>query len=177
MVEGVKMKCLKIHNAAGFLFIMIIPLLFIQGCIMLPIPTGEDKVLAGEQITNEELNLIRPGITTKEEVVDRLHNPDVIWEEERIFAYNWQMRWGVLLWAVAVGHGFGGAFAGGAEDIIGNNYVLLIRFDSNDRVERFEVTHRSSFDSYGEHLEKWLKQIYKAPATEAPQQKEKLTDG
>jgi len=162
MVEGVKMKCLKIHNAAGFLFIMIIPLLFIQGCIMLPIPTGEDKVLAGDQIANEELNFIRSGITTKEEVVERLDDPDVIWQEERIFAYNWQMRWGLLLVLAP-----GGAY--GAPDIA-TKYVLLIRFDPNDRVERFEVTHRSSFDSYGEHLEKWLNQIKNPPGTEATEQ-------
>ena len=161
MVEGVKMKCLKIHSVARFLFIMVIPLLFIQGCI-LPIPTGEDKVLAGDQIANEELNFIRPGITTKEEVVERLHNPDVIWEEERIFAYNWQMRWGVLFWSA-------GPFTGGAEDM-STKYVLLIRFDPIDRVERFEVIHRSRFDSYGEHLEKWLNQIKNPPGTEATEQ-------
>ena len=143
---------------------MVIPLLFIQGCI-LPIPTGEDKVLAGDQIANEELNFIRPGITTKEEVVERLNDPDVIWEEERIFAYNWQMRWGILFWAV--GHGL--QVAGGAEDIA-TKYVLLIRFDPIDRVERFEVIHRSRFDSYGEHLEKWLNQIKNPPGTEATEQ-------
>ena len=167
MVEGVKMKCLKIHNAAGFLFIMIIPLLFIQGCIMLPIPS--EKVIAGDQMTNKELNFIRPGITTKEEVVERLDDPDMIWEKERIFAYNWQMRWGVLLWAFAVGNVGGGAADAGAEDIGQKNYVLIIRFDPNDRVERFETTKRSESDSYGEHLKKWIKKIKNTPATEVPQ--------
>jgi len=42
--------------------------------------------------------------------------------------------------------------AGGAEDIE-KKYVLLIRFDPDDRVERFEATKRSNFDSYEEHLE------------------------
>jgi hypothetical protein len=163
MVEGVKMKCLKIHNAAGFLFIMIIPLLFIQGCIMLPIPS--EKVIAGHQMTNKELNFIRPGITTKEEVVERLDDPDMIWQEERIFAYNWQTTWGVLLWVVAAGYGYGDY---GAEDIGQKNYVLLIRFDPNDRVERFEATKRSKSDSYGEHLKKWIKKIKNTPATEVP---------
>jgi len=78
------------------------------------------------------------------------------------------MRWGVLLWAVAVGHGYAGAVGGGAEDI-GKNYVLLIRFDSNDRVERFGTTKRSNFDSYGEHLETWLKKT-EEPQPAAPQQ-------
>ncbi len=133
---------------------------------MLPIPN--EKVIAGDQMTNKELNFIRPGITTKEEVVERLDDPDVIWQEERIFAYNWQTTWGVLLWAVGYAHG-GVAAGAGAEDIGQKNYVLLIRFDPNDRVERFEATKRSESDSYGEHLKKWIKKIQNTPATEVPQ--------
>jgi len=164
MVEGVKMKCLKIHSAARLLFIMIIPVLFVQGCILLPIPTGDAIPGEGRDFTSEELSFIRPGITTKGEVVERLADPDVIWVEERIFAYNWRTRWGIIIGVVA-----GPPFVGG--DNIGvKDIVLLIRFDSNDRVERIEVTHRSSFDSYGEHLEKWHDQIKNPPGTEATEQ-------
>ena len=107
----------------------------------------------GRGLTSEELSFIRPGITTKGDVVERLADPDVIWIEERIFAYNWRTRWGIYIAVVA-----GPPFVGGG-DIGVKDIVLLIRFDPNDRVERFEVTHRSRFDSYGEHLEKWHNQI------------------
>jgi len=119
----------------------------------LPIPTGDAIPGKGRGLTSEELSFIRPGITTKGEVVERLADPDVIWIEERIFAYNWRTRWGIYIAVVA-----GPPFVGGG-DIGVKDIVLLIRFDPNDRVERFEVTHRSRFDSYGEHLEKWHNQI------------------
>ena len=174
MVEGVKMTHRRNYSATRILFVLIIPILFLQGCGILPIPTGGDKVLAGDQITNDELSFIRPGITTKKEVVERLGEPTVFWEDERIFAYNWQMRLGILLWFY-VG-------TGGAEDIT-KKYVLLIRFDPNDRVERFEVTRglvtvkaweelyeRVKPDSYGEHLENWLKKIEEPQPAEAKKQ-------
>ncbi len=163
-MERVKIISLKILTAAHCLLILIIPVLFVQGCYILPIPTGEDKVLAGDEVTNEELNFIRPGITTKKEVVERLGEPTVIWEDERIFAYDWQMRWGILLWAHYP--------SSGVEDIA-NKYVLLIRFDPNDQVERFEATERSNFDSYGEHLENWLKKIEEPQPPEAKQQSDR----
>ena len=117
------MNSLDNHYANHFWFTLLIALLFVEGCVMLPIPTGDDKVLAGRKISEEQLSPIRPGITTKKEVVERLGEPTVIWEDERIFAYNWQMRWGILF-VVAGGHGAGYA---GAVDIA-NKYVLLIRF-------------------------------------------------
>ena len=121
----------------------------------LPIPTGDAIPGKGRGLTSEELSFIRPGITTKGEVVEQLANPDVIWVEERIFAYTWWTRWGILYSGGVTPYGASAS----ADDIGVKHNVLLIRFDPNDRVERFEVTHRSRFDSYGEHLEKWHNQI------------------
>lgn len=154
------------------LFTILVSVVLVQGCIVLPIPTGEDKVLAGRAFGGDELSFIQPGITTRHEVTERLGEPTLIWEEERIFAYNWQTKWGVLLWAIG---GAPGA-TGGAQDIV-NKYALLIRFDPNGRVERFEATERSRSDSYGEHLEKWLRKVDGARGVESPQPATGATDG
>ena len=41
---------------------------------------------------------------------------------------------------------------------IGKGCVLLVQFDQNDYVKRFEVTKRAMFESYGDHLIEWVEQ-------------------
>lgn len=135
---------------------MIIPLLFCAlisqtGCILLPIPTQERKVLAGTPVLNEQLVFLASNVTRKSEVMDRLGSPDVIWEEARLFAYNWVVRQGILIWAV--GGGYSGA--AGISDIP-KRYILLIQFDDQDRVKRFERAVRPSYKSYGDFLKEWI---------------------
>ena len=109
-------------------------------------------MLSGKPVTEEQLAFLAPKVTTKREVLERLGSPSVIWDDARVFAYNWQMRQGILIWAVG---GYGGG-AMGAEDIP-KRYVLLILFDGNDRVERFERAVRPASVSYGKFIERWLK--------------------
>jgi len=135
---------------------MIVPLLFCAlisqtGCILLPIPAQEYKVLAGTPVTEEQLVFLASNVTTKSEVIDRLGSPDVIWEEARLFVYNWVVRQGILIWAV--GGGYSGA--AGISDIP-KHYMLLIQFDDQDRVQRFERAVRPSYKSYGDFLKEWI---------------------
>ena len=113
-------------------------------------------MLAGKPVAEDQLAFLVPRVTTKREVLDRLGGPDVIWEDARVFAYNWDMRQGILFWAIS-GYTTGAA---GAEDMP-KHYVLLIRFDEHDRLERFARTVRPATVSYGEFLQRWLK---RAPA-------------
>lgn len=133
-----------------------IPLLFCAlisqtGCILLPIPTHEHKVLAGSPVTEEQLVFLVRNVTTKSEVTGRLGSPDVIWEEAHLFAYNWVVRQGILVWAVGAGY----SGAGGISDIP-KHYMLLIQFDDQDRVQRFERAVRPSYKSYGDFLKEWI---------------------
>lgn len=135
---------------------MIVPLLFLvliiqTGCILLPIPTQDRKVLAGTPVTNEQLVFLVSNVTTKSEVIEHLGIPDVIWEEARLFAYNWVARQGILIWAV--GGGYSGA--AGISDIP-QRYILLIQFDDQDRVQHFERAVRPSDKSYGGFLKEWV---------------------
>lgn len=121
-----------------------------QGCVIIPVP---EQCVSGEEVTKNELTSITPCITTKVEILDILGKPNIIWLDENIFAYNWKMVWAIMPWVVAAGY----QAAGGVEELT-KEYVLLIQFDQNERVARFERIKRSMFTSYGELLENWTKQ-------------------
>ena len=62
--------------------------LWLPDCVMVPVPTGEDKVLAGKPVEEAQLAFLTPRATTKQEVLKHLGNPIVIWEDARVFVYN-----------------------------------------------------------------------------------------
>lgn len=136
------------RNLIAFMFCI---LFLIAGCVMVPIPTKENKVLAGKPVSEEQLAFLIPKITTKQEVIARLGNPNVIWEDARVFVYNWEMRQGILFWAV------GAYYSGGAglKDIP-KHYLLLIQFDEQDHIQRFERAVRPLTQSYIDFLQEWL---------------------
>jgi outer membrane protein assembly factor BamE (lipoprotein component of BamABCDE complex) len=126
--------------------------LALAGCVVLPVATRENKVLGGKPVSEKQLAFLAPEVTTKREVLERLGSPNVIWEDARVFAYKWEMRQGILFWVIS-GYTTGAA---GAEDIP-KRYVLLVQFDGQDRVERFERAVRPGSMSYGKFIEGWLK--------------------
>ena len=120
-----------------------------QACVVIPVP--ESKVLSGRRIVDAELSFLQPGVTTKADVIRHLGEPTVFWEDERIFAYDWKMLQAVMPWVI------GGPYSAVAGvEMIGKKYILLIQFDQDDRLTRFEKTVRSPFDSYGDHLIDWV---------------------
>ena len=123
--------------------------IFSSGCII--VPTSGDRVLSGDQISDKQLIFIEPGVTCKSEIIDQLGDPDIHLVDTNIFAYNWRTRKAIMLWAV--GYGYSGAF--GAMDIP-DDHVLLIAFDQEDTVKKYQVTKRSWFESYGDHLMEWI---------------------
>ncbi|HSD95039.1 MAG TPA: hypothetical protein VLA94_06390 [Syntrophales bacterium] len=118
---------------------------------MVPVPMSEDKVLAGKQVTEEQIAILTPRVTTRQEVAERLGNPRVIWEDARVYVYNWQMRQGILFWA------WGAYYTGdfGMTDIP-KHYLLLIQFDEQDRVRRVDRTVCPLHRSYADCLKEWV---------------------
>ena len=114
-----------------------LPAFFIlSGCIT--IPTTENKVLSGEKIEDEQLVFIEPGITGKSEITNQLGPPDIYLIDKNIFAYDWQTRRAIMIWAI--GNGYQGSV--GVLDIP-KNYVLLVQFDRQDIVRNYEITTRT----------------------------------
>lgn len=164
--------CTAIAILKGFLALpLLCAWLGLTGCILVPIPTGEDKLLAGKPVTEEQLSFLAPGKTTAQQVVARLGNPVVIWEEARVFVYNWKMRQGILFWVV--GGASQGSVAGGAGMTdIPRHYLLLIRFDEQERVRYFERAVCPLNVSYSEFLKEWVGKTAATPPENPPGPKE-----
>jgi hypothetical protein len=118
------------------------------GCLYLP--ETEKKVLRGEQVTQQQRQAIRPGVTTRGEVLGSLGPPDIEWENERVFAYRWEMRQGLLLYAIGGGYD---AEAGIIE--VPQGYLLLVQFDEFDRVRRVEQLPDKALQSFGKQVRQW----------------------
>jgi outer membrane protein assembly factor BamE (lipoprotein component of BamABCDE complex) len=131
---------------------------FAAGCLYVPL--SEKKVLKGEQVTEEQRQAIHLGVTTKNDVLAALGPPAIEWENERVFAYRWEVRQGVLLYAVAAG------YKGDAGIIdIPKGYLLLVQFDEADRVRRVERVVDRAFKSFGEQVRQWAEAPAPAPAS------------
>ena len=77
--------------------------------------------------------------------------------------YDWQTRQAIMIWAIAGGY----QVAVGAKEIA-KNYVLLIRFDSEDIVKNYEITTRPWYESYGDHLREWIEEDEKSKKNKIP---------
>lgn len=124
----------------------------LTGCILIPLPTSESKVLLGQPVSDEQVALLAPGVSTQSDVIQLFGTPRILWEDERIFVYPWDVRQGILLWAV--GGGYTGA--AGLEEIP-RHCLLLIQFDHDKRVLRYEKTVCPLSETYAECLREWAR--------------------
>lgn len=135
--------------------VIIVPFLAF-GCLVVPVPLPENKVLSGNEVEKEALSFVITETTTKQEVVEALGPPSIHIMGENIYVYDWVKRQAIVLWAVLLGQG-----ADGGMEEIGKHYVLFFRFDENDHVIDYEITSRSKFESYSDHLLDWIKESKK----------------
>ncbi len=106
----------------------VVAILFVflsAGCAYL---TGEAK---RTEIAEETLKFMKVESTTKQEVLLRLGEPLKVWRREANFLYADFTKDGIPL-----GPGIG-------VPVSQNLYLLLIEFDDNNRVKKFEVKKKS----------------------------------
>jgi len=125
----------------------------LASCIVVPIPTPGHKVLSGQPVTDEQLAFLQAGKTTRAEVHSNLGAPDILWEDADIYVYQWELRQGMLFWAVGGGY----QAVGGMADIP-KHHLLLIDFDRRGRVRRFEKAVRPLGTPCAEFLKDWARQ-------------------
>ena len=85
------------HVGAAILMTLAISL---TSCLVIPTPWTKGRYEL------REIELV-PGESTRDDVVRELGEPDVIWETERVFVYEWQRLRGVMLWGIASGRSSG----------------------------------------------------------------------
>lgn len=123
--------------------------LTLGGCLAIPVPTSGKKVLSGRPVDDEQLAFLTPAVTTRREVIERLGNPNILWEDARVFAYSWEVRQGAVYWV---------AYGGFGREDLPEHHLLLIQFDEHGRLSRFERTIRPASQLYADFLEKWVGQ-------------------
>jgi len=103
-------------------------MLFSSACIV--IPTPEHRIGGRVPCDDEKTTFIVKETTTKEEVLLKLGEPDLVLNRERIFVYRWEM---------VAAYFFVGGYGGGTGGPIPRHHFLIIEFDDKNRVSRHEL--------------------------------------
>ena len=113
----------------SFPFIAFLFLVGFVGCIV--IPTPEHALLEGRgEIDESDITFLTVSKTTREEVLLRFGEPDLVLHDQRILIYHWTVSHGYFF----VGGGYSGA--GGP---IPKDYLFMLEFDGEGRLKRFEI--------------------------------------
>ena len=119
------------------------------GCIV--IPTPEHGLLKGRgEIDESDIVFLEKGKTTREDVLLRFGEPDMVLDDQRILVYHWEVSKGIWLLVAAGPYGAGGV-AGGD---IPKNYLFMLEFDEEGRLKRYERSG-SLWSKAQYRLDKW----------------------
>lgn len=103
-------------------------ILFCSACIV--IPTPEHRIQGRVPCDSDKTTFMVKDTTSKEEVLLKLGEPDLVLNQERLFVYRWEM--------VAAYFAVGGYGAGAVGPIQKTNF-LIIEFNDKNAVTRHEV--------------------------------------
>lgn len=136
--------------------------LLVTGCVgVLPRPVSATKVESGHRIVPEDVAFIRPGHTTRSQVVARLGTDYAALPYQRAIAYSWEMAGGGgVYWVVLAGPSGGGATGG---DWVGGWRGFFVAFDERGVVQAAQFKHLSSGRSLHANMDCWLAQLPPAP--------------
>lgn len=115
------------------------------GCIVLPIPTSKHtprEYGTRGRIEQSALSFIESGVTTREDVLLRLGEPDVVWHDERFFAYRWITVTGYVFMA--------GGNSGAAVPMDKDRHDLVIEFNDTGQVLHYQDIRRWGARRHGE---------------------------
>ena len=117
--------------------------LAIAGCVPVPsyIASPSDEPLAGRRFKPEDVAFIKPGITSRNEVISNLGVPTVDLSDLRILVYVWidlKEDWGIVRRTPRTA-----------------DWALLVAIDENNRVVRLGIDQRPWSDTVISQARKW----------------------
>lgn len=119
-----------------FISTIIIFFFLCAGCVYIPYHAHIHRVPDEKTLAS-----IKEGITSKEELIMMLGEPDRVKKNEKLFLYWWQEE-----------HGFvGGIGAGGGGGLVISTHSLHIEFDESNIVKKFEIKKKGIF-SWGHQI-------------------------
>ena len=77
----------------------------IAGCVVLPVPT---PATGSDIVADDAIGAVRPGATTRADVLLALGDPTESEDADRFFAYDWKVSHGAIVWAWAIAPNAGG---------------------------------------------------------------------
>ena len=108
----------------------------LQGCIAIPHPETPMQLRPGVS-GKRDYAFIKPGTTTRQEVMLTLGEPDLRWRDDRVFVYHWI---GTELFVVIFG------YPQSAEIDVPKQHFLLIAFDQQGIASRVEEKQDAAFN-------------------------------
>ncbi len=133
-------------------FLACIFLVWLVGCVV--IPTPEHGLLEGRgKIDESDIAFLTVSKTTREDVLLRFGEPDLVLHEQRILIYHWKVSHGY--WFAGGGYGA----AGGGP--IPMDYLFMLEFDGEGRLKRSEID--SSIVHEKDYIDKWTPPGIKKP--------------
>lgn len=127
-----------------------------DGCIIIPTPEHNAGAVPGTRgrIPQEALDLIKPGVTTREDVLLMLGAPDMVDENETAFLYCWYVVEGYVVY----GGVSSGAMAGGGGPLP-KMYGVTVKFDRLGVVQSCSTRHTAFFDPFFGTEEKFYRSV------------------
>ncbi len=130
-------------------FFSVLLLLLNPGCLIIP-QAHRNIELSGNKIDEEMLSFVVPGKTTKAEFIEKVGQPYLTMDDFGVMAYYWKMLEAYMPWLL-VGPG---VVAGGVEEL-SNQYMLLMAYDDNGCITKYETIRPILVKTVNERAIKW----------------------
>lgn len=142
------------------------------GCVgvFVPVPSAGKQSLSGRVRSASDTRFIKPGLTTRREVVEELGTGFRATSDRRAISYSWEQKGGDVYGAMMVGTTFfSGAGAGVKHDAWTYWRAVFIEFDSEGIVQHVSRVRLSSSKSVDTQLQEWVQaNRRKSPKTSKP---------
>jgi hypothetical protein len=145
-MNPLRLKSAYVYSVSAGLILL--TAIFANGCIPVFIPTPPHGVRV---ITEDTVESLKPGQSTRADVLHLLGDPIERTEEDRFFVYGWGSAWGYYALFIYPPLGPDPRF-----DPIGERRGLIIQFRSDNRVRRLQFI---KYDDWKDTFERWAKEM------------------
>jgi outer membrane protein assembly factor BamE (lipoprotein component of BamABCDE complex) len=142
--------------------ILMCPLVgLLSGCVLIrvPVPTTNHRVTNGKEIRVEDLAFVRQGTTTRHDVEQVLGEPWTFYPQIGVSVYYWESLRGYWFscFGIAIPLGGHAGVSGGESHLeeITRMHVLLMQFDGQGCVKRYEIMQHPERRSTEDVATKW----------------------
>jgi outer membrane protein assembly factor BamE (lipoprotein component of BamABCDE complex) len=120
--------------------LMLFTAIVANGCVLIPVPTPPRGVRV---ITEDTVESLKPGQSTRADVLHLLGDPLHRREKDRFFVYAWDRTWGYVGWLSALA-----SPDGGVSPIVVHR-SLIIEFTPENRVRSLQLSNTTPHSNDG----------------------------